>query len=80
MHSMTVIVILGLGMVAMAIAQGVIFFLILRSERRFIKDLLNRLASRTVGEYALATKILGDRPTQEAKAEDDEGRPIPIFS
>lgn len=77
---MTAIVILGLALAASTIGQAVIFFLILRSERRFTKDLLNRLASRTIGEYASATKILEADPGQGPRAEAEEGQPIPIFS
>lgn len=79
MHSMTAIVILGLALAATAVAQAVIFFLILRSERKFTKDLLNRLASRNVIEYAQATRIL-EAQREEIKENPDEGGPIPIFS
>lgn len=78
MHSITAIVILGLALAVSMVVQVIVFFLILRSERKFTKDLLNRLASRTIGEYAQATKILEASPA-ETKSED-EGRPIPIFS
>lgn len=80
MHSMTVIVILGLALAASTIVQALIFFFILRSERRMVKDLLNRLASRTIGEYASATKTLEVDPGQRPRAEAEEGQPIPIFS
>ena len=79
MHSITAIVILGLALAASMVVQVIVFFLILRSERKFTKDLLNRLASRTIGEYAQVTKSL-ETPPGETKTEDEEGRPIPIFS
>ena len=79
MHSITAIVILGLALAISMVVQVIVFLLILRSERKFTKDLLNRLASRSVVEYAQATKILEEHPTKEAQA-DEEGRPIPIFS
>lgn len=80
MHSMTAIVILGLALAGVVIFQGIVFSLILRSERKFTKDLLNRLASRTIGEYAQATKILETTAEKEVPPENEEGRPIPIFS
>ena len=81
MHFMTVIVIFGLALAMSTIIQGVVFFLILRAERKFTKDLLNRLASRTVGEYAQVTKILETAgEPKEYKDRAEEGGPIPIFS
>ncbi len=79
MHSMTAIIILGLALAVSTVVQAVIFFLIIRSERRFTRDLLNRLASRSVIEYAQATKILETAGSKETPLEMDEGRPIPLY-
>jgi len=79
MHSMTAIVILGLTLAFSMVVQGIVFFLILRAERKFTKDLLNRLAARSVVEYAQATKILEGQP-REDKDRVEEGGTIPIFS
>ncbi len=81
MHSMTAIVILGLSLAVSSVVQAMFFFLIFRAERKFTRDLLNRLASRSVIEYAQATKLLDGNPLEEKdRADDDAGRPIPIFS
>ncbi len=80
MYSMTAIVIMVSAFAVLNLAQFIVFFLILHAERRFTKDLLNRLASRTIGEHAQATKILEEQTTKETQDADEEGRPIPIFS
>jgi hypothetical protein len=80
MTPITAIVILGLVLGLTTVFQALVFFWLLRTERRFVKDLLNRLASRSVGEYAATTKVLEDaRDKAPAEATDETGQPIPIW-
>lgn len=79
MTSMTVIMIMAGALAVAIMAQSIGFLFILRSERRFTKDLLNRLASRTIGEYVQSTKTVEEQ-SQDQRPETEKGRPIPIFS
>ena len=67
------IIILGAA-VAMVSAQCLFLLVLLRAERKFTKDLLTRLASRTVCEYAAAARALEAGPGDgESKTEGEHG-------